>query len=76
MVLKIDTEWNRNKVKAMIFDPMIDNLYGKKSSTLLKKDEYEPIINGLTKAFGSKGITLPPFPSINEMIMNRIMEDN
>ncbi len=75
MILKMDTKWNRNKVKANIFDPVIDDLYNKKSSTLLKKDEYDLIINTMTKAFGNKGITLPPFPSINSIIMEQLLKD-
>jgi len=64
MVLRMDTKWTDKKVKAMIFDPTIEDLYQKDSSTKLNKDEYELIILSITKAFGMKGITLPRFPSI------------
>lgn len=62
MVLKMDTKWNKDKVKAMIFDSIMEDLYNKKTSTKLNKDEYELIINTMTKAFGMRGITLPKFP--------------
>lgn len=64
MILKMDTVWDKDKVKAMIFSPVIDNLYDKKSTTKLNKDEYELIILTMTKAFAGRGITLPPFPSV------------
>ncbi len=64
MVLKMDTKWDGKKVKAMIFDSVMEDLYNKKSSTKLNKDEYELIILTITKAFGIRNITIPPFPSI------------
>lgn len=70
MVLRMDTKWNKDKVKTMMFDEVMDKLYNKKSSTKLNKDEYELIILTLTKAFALRGVTLPRFPSI-ELKENR-----
>ena len=66
-VIKPDIDWTKDKVKAMFFDPIMDMLYGKDTSTKLNKDEYTQIIDVMTKAFGSKGIELPEFPN-REMI--------
>ena len=63
-VLKHDTSWSMEKVKIMIFDPIMLLLYGKTTTTKLNKDEYQLIIDTMTKSFGQKGITLPEFPSI------------
>lgn len=63
-ILKSDIKWNKEKVKYMFFDPIMEASYGKKSTTKLNKDEYELIILTLTKAFGQRGITLPAFPSL------------
>ncbi len=63
-ILKADIEWDRKKIKAIFFDPIMSLLYSKKTTTKLNKDEYTAIINTMTKAFGQRGIELPPFPSI------------
>jgi len=65
MVLRMDTKWNKDKIKATVWDELMLKLYDKKSSTKLNKDEFELIIMTLTKAFGGRGITLPKFPSID-----------
>jgi len=65
MVLRMDTKWNKEKIKATVWDELMLNLYNKKSSTKLNKDELELIILTMTKAFGGRGITLPQFPSID-----------
>jgi len=64
MVLRMDTKWNKDKIKATVWDELMLKLYDKKSSTRLNKDEFELIILTMTKAFGGRGVTLPPFPSI------------
>lgn len=63
-ILRADIKWNKEKVKYMFFDPIMEASYGKKSTTKLNKDEYELIILTLIKAFGQRGITLPAFPSL------------
>jgi len=64
-ILKADVTWTMEKVKYMFFNPIMEMLYQKKSTTKLNKDEFELIIMTMTKAFGGRGITLPPFPSID-----------
>jgi len=65
MVLRMDTKWNKDKIKATVWDELMLKLYDKKSSTKLNKDEFELIILTMTKAFGGRGVTLPKFPSID-----------
>jgi len=63
-ILKADVTWTLEKVKYMFFNPIMEMLYQKKSTTKLAKDEFELIIMTMIKAFGHRGIELPPFPSI------------
>jgi len=65
MVLRMDTKWNKDKIKATVWDELMLKLYDKKSSTKLNKDEFELIILTMIKAFGGRGVTLPKFPSID-----------
>ena len=74
-ILKHDTSWSMEKCKVMILDPIVLQLYGKTSTTQLKKDEYELIILTMTKAFGAKSITLPPFPSVDEMLFEKQLKE-
>lgn len=65
--IKAEVNWNRDSVKALIFDPIINALYQKKSSTELKKDEYEKIIDTITGIFANKGVVIPPFPNRDKL---------
>jgi len=65
-ILKADINWDKDKVKAMFIDPLIKVLYNKDSTTKLNKDQYDQLIDTITKAFGSKGISLPKFPSLEK----------
>ncbi len=69
-VIKPDIKWTKEKIKAMFFDSIMDKLYGKKTTTKLNKGEYTQIIDIMVKAFGEKGVELPPFPN-KEMLENR-----
>ncbi len=64
-VIKLDTEWNKDKVNELIFKPTLKALFKKSSSTQLRKNEYDNIIDTITKAFGTKGIIIPSFPDKN-----------
>lgn len=65
--IKAEVNWNKDSVKALIFDPIINALYQKKSSTELKKDEYEKIIDTITGIFANKGVVIPPFPNRDKL---------
>ncbi len=61
-ILKADAQWNKDRVKANVFNAVIES-FGKKSSTKLDKKEIDELIDVVTKAFGMKGISIPEFPS-------------
>ena len=62
-VIKINTKWDMLKVKEMLFKPVVKQLYTKDSTTKLKKDEFELVIDTLVRYMAQKGITLPEFPN-------------
>lgn len=63
-VIKMNTKWNMIKAKEMIFKPVVKSLYTKDSTTKLKKDEFELIIDTIIRALSYKGVeNIPDFPS-------------
>jgi len=42
----------------------LEALYGTKSTTKIPKGGFDVLIDTLTKALGSRGISISPFPSI------------
>ena len=65
MIIKPQIEWNKDKIKAMVFDPMIKFVANKESSTKLSKEEFSQVLETTIEAMGRKGQKLPEFPSIN-----------
>ena len=61
-IIKLETLWNKDRVKTLIFNAVIENM-GKKSSTQLNKKEIDELIDSVTKAFATKGISIPSFPN-------------
>lgn len=61
-ILKVDTSWTPENVKENIFKPVMKNLYKINSTTKLKKDEFNNIIDAITLAFAKKKIVIPQFP--------------
>lgn len=62
-ILKFQTEWSPEKVKANIVHPIIKNLYDKTSTASLNKNEIDAMIDVITKAFSEKGFSIPEFPT-------------
>lgn len=62
-VIKMNTKWDMLKVKEMIFKPVVKSLYTKDSTTKLKRDEFELVIDTLVRYMAQKGVTLPEFPN-------------
>ena len=62
-VLKMDINWTADKVKHMIVRPLMEALFSIKSTTKLKKGDFDILIDTLTKAMGQRGISMPPFPN-------------
>lgn len=63
-VIKADIVWSKDLIKELFWDRVMLSMFGKKTSTKLTKEEIDPIVHTLSSAFGSRGVTLPPFPSI------------
>ena len=62
-VIKINSKWDMLKVKEMLFKPVVKSLYTKDSTTKLNKNEFELVIDTLTRYMANKGIVLPEFPT-------------
>ena len=62
-VLKMETVWTMQTVKETVFKPVMTQIYGINSTTKLKKDEFNNIIDSIVLAFGKKGIVINDFPS-------------
>ena len=57
----------QESVKVMIFKPIMDAMFGKKSTTQLsKQQEIDQVVDVIIKHFGDRGISIPNFPSIEE----------
>lgn len=65
--IKAQIEWNKETVKALIFDPVMKAIHKKTSSTQLDKKDYEKIIDTIVGIFANKGIVLPEFPNRDEL---------
>jgi len=67
-VIKAETEWSKDTVHEMIIKPIIKALYNKTSTTKLKKDEFEKIIDTTTYMMGTRhGVVIPEFPNREEI---------
>lgn len=66
-VIKLNTKWSPEKIKELIFKPVIKSLYDKESSTKLLKDEFELLIDTIIQALGTKGIECPDFPNREDL---------
>lgn len=62
-VIKINTYWTMERVKDLIFKPVVKSLYNKDSTTKLNKDELDKIIDTIVYYLAKKGIECPEFPS-------------
>jgi len=62
MVIRPQVKWNKEKIKAMCFDPIMSLVTSKSSSTKLSKEEFSDTVETLVEAMGRKGQELPPFP--------------
>ena len=66
-IIKTQSHWNMSKVKENIFKPVVKSLYDKDSTTKLKKDEFEQIIDTIIQAFATKGIVISDFPNRQDL---------
>ena len=66
-IIKTETKWSMEKVKENIFKAVVEQRYGKKSTTKMLKNEFEDVIDTIIKAFSSKGIVIPQFPNKKDL---------
>lgn len=66
-VIKADIPWNKTTVKELLFRPLMQAQYGKKSTTELTTQEIDGLIDTLTKTLGELGLSVI-FPSISTLI--------
>lgn len=64
VVLKPDTEWSTDTVKALIWKPIQEAVIGKQSTTKLTTKEVSEIYDVLNKALAERLGIHVPFPSI------------
>jgi hypothetical protein len=55
-VIKYETNWTANKVKELIFKPVVKDLYEKDSTTKLDKKELDLVFDTIIRALATKGI--------------------
>lgn len=61
----------KNSVKEMVFTPIMESLFGKKSTTeLLKRQEIDEVCDVMRAMFGDMKIELPQFPSAEDQNFN------
>ena len=64
-------------VKELVFKPIMTALFKKTSTTeLCRKKEIDDISQTMIMNFGKWGITLPPFPSEEEIISKQREEED
>lgn len=65
----MELQWTPSSVKEILIRTAIRNLYGKESTTQLKKvGEIDKLIDGVTHFLAKIGIEYIPFPSMDEVI--------
>lgn len=69
----VDAPATKNSIKELVWKPLQQGLYGKKSTTeLLKREEIDKIYDTLNKFFAENlEVALPPFPSVENNIINQ-----
>ena len=55
-VIKFETEWTMEKVKELIFKPVVKSLYNKDSTTKLNKKEFDLIFDTIIQALAYKSV--------------------
>lgn len=55
-VIQYETQWSMQKVKDLIYRPVMEKIYDKKSTTKLNRDELNDIFDTVIQALASKKI--------------------
>lgn len=70
-MLEMKVEWNKDSVKAILFNPIMEATCNKKSTTKLVKEDLNKIIDGLVQVFANYGLVLPIFPNKEDFEENK-----
>lgn len=74
-VIKVDAEWNKDRVKELIWRPTQEKVLQKKSTTELTTAEIDQIFKPIHKALAEMGCDVQ-FPSREELIHNNRAYEN
>jgi len=58
-----EIDWTMEIVKTVIIKQLISSIFGKNSTTKLLRKEIDEMIDYVVKAFATKGVEIPSFPS-------------
>ena len=62
-VLKPNITWTADKVRYTVLQPVLEAVFNTKTTTKLKKQDFDLLINTIVSGFASKGISIPDFPT-------------
>ena len=68
-VIKMEAQWDGDRVKELIWREVQKRATGKVSTTMLTTKEIDEIFGIIHLAFANKGIEIPPFPSVETLMM-------
>lgn len=68
-VIKMEAQWDGERVKELIWREVQKSATGKVSTTMLTTKEIDEIFEIIHQAFANKGIEIPPFPSVETLMM-------
>lgn len=73
-VIKVDAQWDGDRIKELIWREVQKKITGKTSTTKLTSKEINDIFEALQVAFANKGIDIQ-WPSIETMMMEQRIND-
>jgi len=65
-VIKADAPWSKDRVKELIWKPIQEVLFNKRSTTQLTPGEVDQVFEVINKTLGDKGLEIT-FPSIEQV---------
>jgi len=69
VLTEVDIMPTKESVKELIFKPILLAMYGKDSTMdMAKQKEIDDIYDVICKHFAERGVQVPPFPSVEELI--------
>jgi hypothetical protein len=65
-LIKPEVYWTPETIKEILFKPILKAVLNKDSTTKIKKDELDQLIDTVVLAFSKRGVELPEFPCKNK----------